>query len=117
MKMLDSCDRWHYRGREVDKSFLYDIVANISDSIDVDKFDYLLRDSRHADIAIPFNQRSLDRIFAWMRVLDVEEQGRRFRRICYAHKVADEINNVGQSRCFLFDRLYNHQSVRAYEYM
>lgn len=44
------------RGRGVEKSFLYDIVANVYDSLDVDKFDYLLRDSRHANIAIPFSQ-------------------------------------------------------------
>lgn len=48
--------KWKYRGRPLEKSFLYDIVSNSIDSVDVDKFDYLLRDSHHAAIAIPFNQ-------------------------------------------------------------
>uniref|UniRef100_A0A0M3IHI5 HD domain-containing protein n=1 Tax=Ascaris lumbricoides TaxID=6252 RepID=A0A0M3IHI5_ASCLU len=114
--------KWKYRGRPLEKSFLYDIVSNSIDSVDVDKFDYLLRDSHHAAIAIPFNQNSVMRLMDWMRPLDVIEQfpnGRtlKYSRICFAIKVTDDVDSVGQSRYMLHEKLYSHHTVRAYEYM
>ncbi|VDM56325.1 unnamed protein product [Angiostrongylus costaricensis] len=47
---------WLPKGRPLEKSFLFDIVANDNDSIDVDKFDYLIRDSICAGVPIPFNK-------------------------------------------------------------
>jgi hypothetical protein len=38
---------WPYFGREEKKSFLYEIVANKLSGIDVDKWDYFLRDDSH----------------------------------------------------------------------
>ena len=43
-------ENWLYRGRPVEKSFLYEIVANKTTGIDVDKFDYLKRDSYHLNV-------------------------------------------------------------------
>ncbi len=40
----DDSSRWPYRGRPVEKSFLYEIVANKTNGVDVDKWDYFLRD-------------------------------------------------------------------------
>uniref|UniRef100_A0A0M3HJ21 START domain-containing protein n=1 Tax=Ascaris lumbricoides TaxID=6252 RepID=A0A0M3HJ21_ASCLU len=108
--------KWKYRGRPLEKSFLYDIVSNSIDSVDVDKFDYLLRDSHHAAI------NSVMRLMDWMRPLDVIEQfpnGRtlKYSRICFAIKVTDDVDSVGQSRYMLHEKLYSHHTVRAYEYM
>eukprot|EP00588_Corethron_pennatum_P023401 CAMPEP_0194332306 /NCGR_PEP_ID=MMETSP0171-20130528/58703_1 /TAXON_ID=218684 /ORGANISM="Corethron pennatum, Strain L29A3" /LENGTH=663 /DNA_ID=CAMNT_0039094095 /DNA_START=210 /DNA_END=2202 /DNA_ORIENTATION=+ len=36
-----------FRGRGVDKEFLYDIVANRHSGLDVDKLDYYMRDTQH----------------------------------------------------------------------
>ncbi|XP_060583966.1 deoxynucleoside triphosphate triphosphohydrolase SAMHD1-like [Ruditapes philippinarum] len=36
---------WPYKGRNKDKSYMYEIVANKRNGIDVDKWDYLARDS------------------------------------------------------------------------
>ena len=36
--------KWPYKGRPEDKSFLYEIVANKENGIDVDKWDYFPRD-------------------------------------------------------------------------
>ncbi|VDP12889.1 unnamed protein product [Heligmosomoides polygyrus] len=55
-KYTGSNGTWLPRGRPVEKAFLFDIVANDNDSCDVDKFDYLLRDSFSAGIPIPFNK-------------------------------------------------------------
>ena len=38
---------WRCRGRPIEKSFLYEIVANKRTGIDVDKWDYLKRDAYH----------------------------------------------------------------------
>ncbi|KHJ82117.1 hypothetical protein OESDEN_18191 [Oesophagostomum dentatum] len=55
---FDINGRWLPRGRPVEKAFLYDVVSNGNDSIDVDKFEYLVRDSFCAGIPIPFNKVS-----------------------------------------------------------
>ncbi len=53
--MLQNGGKWLYKGRPIEKSFLYDLISNSNDSFDVDKFDYLLRDSHQASLGIAFN--------------------------------------------------------------
>jgi len=45
---------WPYKGRPESKSFLYDIVANKSSGIDVDKWDYTIRDDYYMKIGRVF---------------------------------------------------------------
>ena len=47
-----SGDSWLYQGRGEDKAFLYEVVANKSNGIDVDKWDYLMRDNYLLNIGI-----------------------------------------------------------------
>lgn len=35
--------QWPYKGRPMEKSFLYEVVANKRNGIDVDKWDYFAR--------------------------------------------------------------------------
>ncbi|KAA8577859.1 hypothetical protein FQN60_005369 [Etheostoma spectabile] len=42
-KKKPNADEWPYKGRTKEKSFLYEIVANEWNGIDVDKFDYFVR--------------------------------------------------------------------------
>ncbi|KAK6051122.1 hypothetical protein COOONC_11373 [Cooperia oncophora] len=84
-KYTDSNGRWLPRGRSVERSFLFVIVANDNDSCDVDKFDYLVRDSLSAGIPIPLNMHSLERLMENAKVLPDPHRG--YHRICYAKKV------------------------------
>ena len=47
-----SGDSWRYQGRGEDKAFLYEVVANKSNGIDVDKWDYFMRDNYLLNIGI-----------------------------------------------------------------
>lgn len=45
---------WPYKGRGEEKAFLYEIVNNKVTGIDVDKWDYLLRDSIMCNLPVTF---------------------------------------------------------------
>ena len=45
-----------------DKRFLFDIVANGRNSIDVDKFDYLARDSHYCNVRVSCDLNRLQRL-------------------------------------------------------
>lgn len=71
---------WPYVGRSEEKSFLYEIVANKRNGIDVDKWDYFARDC-HC-LGVP-NNFDLKRFMKFARVIYVN--GR--RQICTRDKV------------------------------
>ncbi|KAF3860556.1 hypothetical protein F7725_000811 [Dissostichus mawsoni] len=62
---------WPYEGRPEEKSFLYEIVNNKRNGIDVDKFDYFARDSYHLGIKNNFDH---GRFIKFARVCEVDEQ-------------------------------------------
>ena len=43
---------WLPKGRDISRSFLFDIVSNDFDSHDVDKYDYMLRDAKFTGASI-----------------------------------------------------------------
>ena len=71
---------WPYRGRPEDKSFLYEIVANKRNGIDVDKWDYFARDCYCLGIPNSFDLR---RYMRFARVMYVNSR----RQICTRDKV------------------------------
>jgi HD superfamily phosphohydrolase len=71
---------WPYSGRPEEKSFLYEIVANKRNGIDVDKWDYFARDC-HC-LGIP-NNFDLRRYMKFARVIEVNSR----RQICTRDKV------------------------------
>uniref|UniRef100_A0A672KDC5 Deoxynucleoside triphosphate triphosphohydrolase SAMHD1-like n=1 Tax=Sinocyclocheilus grahami TaxID=75366 RepID=A0A672KDC5_SINGR len=71
---------WTYKGRDEDKSFLYEIVANKQNGIDVDKWDYFARDCHHLGIQNSFDHQ---RLLKFARVCEVS--GR--KHICFRDKV------------------------------
>ncbi|KAI9078055.1 hypothetical protein K1719_039980 [Acacia pycnantha] len=89
-----------------EKSFLYDIVANGRNGVDVDKFDYIVRDSRACGLGYNFEfQRLLDT----MQVLDDE--------ICYRAKEYLTLNKLFVARADLHRTVYTHPKVQAIELM
>ncbi|XP_027923390.1 deoxynucleoside triphosphate triphosphohydrolase SAMHD1 homolog isoform X2 [Vigna unguiculata] len=88
------------------KSFLYDIVANGRNGIDVDKFDYIARDCRACGLGCNFE---FQRLLETMWVLDDE--------ICYRAKDYLTIHKMFATRADLYRTVYTHPKVKAIELM
>uniref|UniRef100_A0A6N2K0P8 HD domain-containing protein n=1 Tax=Salix viminalis TaxID=40686 RepID=A0A6N2K0P8_SALVM len=89
-----------------EKHFLYDIVANGRNGIDVDKFDYIVRDSRACGLGCSFQ---IERLMDSMRVMGDE--------ICYRDKDYLTIFKLFSSRADLHRTVYTHAKVKAIELM
>ncbi|KAF7114287.1 hypothetical protein RHSIM_RhsimUnG0091000 [Rhododendron simsii] len=89
-----------------EKLFLYDIVANGRNGIDVDKFDYMVRDSRACRLGYEFQ---FPRLLENMRVIDDE--------ICYRAKECLTVHKLFSMRADLHRTVYMHAKVKAIELM
>ncbi|KAG5637909.1 hypothetical protein H0H81_002737 [Sphagnurus paluster] len=89
-----------------EKPFLFDIVANKRNGLDVDKFDYIPRDSHMIGDKMSIN---LARIINSARVLD--------NQICYDVKDVSLIYDICATRFKLHKIIYNHKAAKAIEYM
>ncbi len=81
-------------------SWIYQIVSNSLNSIDVDKFDYLTRDSQMLNINISFDFKRL-----------VDNAMVINNKICYPKKVDYDIINLFQTRHYLHKKVYSHKIV------
>ncbi|KAM4562535.1 deoxynucleoside triphosphate triphosphohydrolase SAMHD1-like [Odontesthes bonariensis] len=95
-------ENWPYKGRDKDKSFLYEIVANKLNGIDVDKFDYFARDCHHLGIKNNFDHL---RYFMCVRVCEVDG----LKHICCRDKEVDNLYDMFQTRNRLHRRAYQHK--------
>ncbi|KAI0637570.1 HD-domain/PDEase-like protein [Trametes polyzona] len=89
-----------------EKPYLFQIVANKRNGLDVDKFDYIARDSHAIDQK---SNLSLTRLIYSSRVIDNE--------ICYDIKDANQIFELCHTRMSLHKRIYTHKTAKAIEYM
>ncbi|KAJ0113108.1 hypothetical protein Patl1_02729 [Pistacia atlantica] len=89
-----------------EKRFLYDIVANGRNGIDVDKFDYIVRDCRACGVGCNFE---FQRLMETMRVVDDE--------ICYRAKDYLTVHKLFYTRADLYRTVYTHPKVKAIELM
>ncbi|XP_029912104.1 deoxynucleoside triphosphate triphosphohydrolase SAMHD1-like [Myripristis murdjan] len=97
-------------GRGEDKYFLYEIVANKTSGIDVDKWDYLARDCHHLGIPMTFDYR---RLLMFTRVCEVDG----LRHICIRDKEAENLYDMFYRRFSLHQRAYQHRVSNIIEYM
>ncbi|XP_048051613.1 deoxynucleoside triphosphate triphosphohydrolase SAMHD1-like [Megalobrama amblycephala] len=108
---------WTAEGRTEDKAFLYEIVSNERNKIDVDKWDYFARDCHHLGISKSFDHQ---RLLKFARVCRVEIKGeaeKTRRSICYRDKEADNIFDMFRTRYTLHRQAYQHKTVNIIETM
>jgi len=106
-------DGFEWKGRG-DKTFLYDIVANKRNGIDVDKFDYFARDSHVLGIAKSFD---CNRLMTFARVYKVDSASSSNYQICFHLKEAWNIFELFHTRYTLHKRAYQHKVSNAIELM
>ncbi|XP_016100269.1 deoxynucleoside triphosphate triphosphohydrolase SAMHD1-like [Sinocyclocheilus grahami] len=101
---------WTYKGRDADKSFLYEIVANKQNGIDVDKWDYSARDCHHLGIRNSFDHQ---RLLKFARVCKVNGRN----HICFRDKEADNVYDMFRTRYTLHRQAYQHKICNIIEDM
>ncbi|RXN27971.1 deoxynucleoside triphosphate triphosphohydrolase SAMHD1-like protein [Labeo rohita] len=89
---------WIHKDRDEEKSFLYEIVANKQNGIDVDKWDYFAR----------FDHQ---RLLKFARVCEVN--GR--KHICFRDKEADNVYDMFRTRYTLHRQAYQHKICNIIE--
>lgn len=92
-----------------DTGFWYEIVANHANHLDVDKMEYVKRDTRACGLAQGGFDTDTMRILNAAKVID--------GHICYHRKVYDDIYNLFQTRYRLHTTVYRHPAVVAIQYM
>lgn len=93
---------WPYKGRPIEKSFLYEIVANKKNGIDVDKWDYFARDCHHLGIQNNFDHK---RYITFARVCKVDKM----LHICTRDKEVGNLYDMFHTRNCLYRRAYQHR--------
>ncbi|XP_026188987.1 deoxynucleoside triphosphate triphosphohydrolase SAMHD1-like, partial [Mastacembelus armatus] len=110
-KETDTPD-WPHKGRGQEKSFLYEIVSNSTNGVDVDKFDYFARDSHHLGIQNNFDHR---RFLEFARVCEVD--GQKHKNICSRDKEEWNLIDMFNTRTGLHRRAYQHKVTKIIENM
>jgi len=90
----------------LNKKFLYQIVANDKNGIDVDKFDYLKRDTYY--LGLKYNC-DYSRIIKLARVINDE--------ICFPKKLIFNLYEIFYTRTRLHQQVYSHPVCKSIEFM
>ncbi|XP_066442922.1 deoxynucleoside triphosphate triphosphohydrolase SAMHD1-like [Eleutherodactylus coqui] len=102
--------KWKYKGRTKEKSFLYEIVANKQNGVDVDKMDYFARDCHHLGLKNNFDYK---RFFAFARVCEYDNK----KHICIRDKEVWNMYDFFYTRYSLHQRVCQHRTANAIEIM
>ena len=102
----DAPKDWIWKGRGQGKEYLYEIVANHRNGIDVDKFDYFARDCLHLGIPTSFDPH---RLMRFARILSEDGET---TQIGYHEKEAWNIYELFHTRYNLHKRAYQHRVAR-----
>lgn len=92
---------WPCNGRSQDKRYLYEIVANKRNGIDVDKWDYFARDCHMLGIKNSFDHT---RCMKFARVVVVNGQ----QQICFRDKEVENLYEMFHTRIRLYRQAYEH---------
>lgn len=88
------------------RNFIFQIVSNSLNGLDVDKLDYLTRDSFYFGLVSPFK---LSRVIENMKIIN--------NIICFPEKITYDIYMVYRTRYDLHKKYCNHKTVICIEYM
>lgn len=91
-------------------SFLFEVVSNDATGIDVDKFDYLKRDSHYTGVPCPFDPQ---RLMAFFTVTETDGE----YHLDYMPKAGEMIHSMWDSRDALHRRVYQHRVVKCIDLM
>ncbi|RKO86609.1 hypothetical protein BDK51DRAFT_14666, partial [Blyttiomyces helicus] len=105
--ILGDKDTAHGYPQATEKKYLFDIVANKTSGLDVDKFDYIARDCHN--VGTKSGCTTPNRLIHSSRVIGQD--------ICYNVKEVFNMSEVFYSRYSLFKRVYTHKVSKAMEYM
>ncbi|XP_059905113.1 deoxynucleoside triphosphate triphosphohydrolase SAMHD1-like isoform X4 [Gadus macrocephalus] len=106
-----------YRGRNPEKYFLYEIVSNKRNGIDVDKWDYFARDCHHLGIKNNFDYH---RFIKFARVCEVEKEKdaeKKEKQICTREQEVGNLYDFFHTRNCLHRRAYQHKVTNIVETM
>ncbi|KAL8607473.1 hypothetical protein ACOMHN_004445 [Nucella lapillus] len=109
-----SSDNTVFYPPESKKAFLYEIVANERNGMDVDKWDYFQRDSLHLGMKCSFDHM---RLINFCRVVKVDVDVDRPWQICVRDKEAFNVSEMFHTRLALHHRAYQHRVVQAVDMM
>ncbi|XP_051805117.1 deoxynucleoside triphosphate triphosphohydrolase SAMHD1-like isoform X5 [Acanthochromis polyacanthus] len=107
---------WPYEGRTEEKSFLYEIVANKLNGIDVDKFDYFARDAYHLGMQSNFDHKRFIKLARVCEVYD-EKTKKPKKHICSRDKEVGNLYDMFHTRNCLHRRAYQHKTNKIIEIM
>lgn len=94
------------RGSEDLSAPLFDIVANGKNGIDVDRCDYLMRDSHATGVKVSCDY---DRLLQFIKVIDNE--------ICFKASNSMTVYELFHDRAMMFAKVYSHKKAKGIEYM
>ncbi|XP_006003871.2 deoxynucleoside triphosphate triphosphohydrolase SAMHD1-like [Latimeria chalumnae] len=102
---------WPDDGRPKEKSFLYEIIANERNGIDVDKWDYFARDCHHLGLQNNFDHK---RFLQFARVVQLEDG---LTTIGTRGKEVKNLYDLFHTRNCLHRKAYQHKVVKVIETM
>jgi HD superfamily phosphohydrolase len=87
-------------------NFIFQIISNTLNGLDVDKLDYLYRDSFYLGTGNPYD---LSRVISHIQVIN--------KNICFPEKISYDIYKIFRSRYDLHKQYYTHKTTICIEYM
>ncbi|XP_027861957.1 deoxynucleoside triphosphate triphosphohydrolase SAMHD1-like [Xiphophorus couchianus] len=107
---VEKIAEWPHYGRPKKKAFLYEVVSNTRNKIDVDKWEYFARDCHQLGMQ---NNFDCHRLIKFARVCKVGEM----TQICYRDKEVFNLYNMFYTRFSLHKRAYQHKVSNSIEWM
>ena len=92
------------------KEYIFAIVNNLNSGLDVDKLDYLIRDSSAGVLGMP--KESVDRLLLSMKIVPcVDFERNNFYWIGFRADDYDTVKRVFDARIHMHRTLYNHKNI------